>query len=62
LSDGAYDSWRVCLEAKGIELVVKPRRNSRPDTASPERMKMAREFRYPGFEAWTGGALFFSTN
>jgi hypothetical protein len=39
--DGAYDSGRVysLLEARGIEPVVKPRRNSRLDAGPPSRRR-----------------------
>ncbi len=45
LGDGAYDSGEVfeALEAGGIEPVIKPRKNSRPDTASPARRRTAKE-------------------
>lgn len=39
--DGAYDSGEAydLLEAKGIEPVVKPRRNARRDTGPPARRR-----------------------
>jgi hypothetical protein len=39
LGDGAYDSGKVYgfLESRGIEAVIKPRRNSRLDTRCPGR-------------------------
>ena len=54
LGDGAYDSGMVyeMLEARGIETVIKPRRNSRLDTASPARGRAVRQFRQLGYEAW----------
>jgi len=56
LGDGAYDSGMVfeALEARGIELVIKPRRNSRPETASPARRRAVQEFLDLGYEAWAG--------
>ena len=44
LGDGVYDTWMVfkALEARGIEAVIKPRRNSVPDTASPARSSLHR--------------------
>ncbi len=54
LGDGAYDSGDVFeeLEARGIEAVVKPRRNSVPGTASPARGRAVREFLELGYEGW----------
>ena len=56
LGDGAYDSGEVfeALEARGIEPVIKPRRNSRPDTRSPARRRAVEEFLGLGYEAWAG--------
>jgi len=55
LGDGAYDSGMVfeMLEERGIEAVIKPRRNSRLDTSSPARRKAVRQLRELGYEAWT---------
>ena len=54
LGDGAYDSGDVFeeLEARGIESVIKPRRNSVPGTASPVRGRAVREFQELGYEGW----------
>ncbi len=54
LGDGAYDSGDVFeeLEARGIEAVVKPRKNSVPGTASPARGRAVREFQELGYEDW----------
>jgi hypothetical protein len=56
LGDGAYDSGMVyeALGARGIEPVIKPRRNSRLDTRSSARRRAVREFRELGYEAWAG--------
>jgi len=56
LGDGAYDSGMVyeMLEARGIEAVIKPRKNSRLDTASPARRRAVEEFLDLGYEAWAG--------
>jgi hypothetical protein len=42
------------LEAKGIEPVVKPRRNSRLDAAPPARRRAVGLYRELGYEAWAG--------
>ena len=54
LGDGAYDSGMVFeeLEERGIEAVVKPRRNSVSGTASPARGRAVREFLELGYEGW----------
>ncbi len=54
LGDGAYDSGMVfeALEERGIEAVVKPRRNSVPSTRSSARGRAVREFQELGYEAW----------
>ncbi len=54
LGDGAYDSGVVFeeLEERGIEAVIKPRRNSRPDTRSPAWGRVVREFQELGYEGW----------
>ena len=56
LGDGAYDSGDVYeeLEKRSIEAVVKPRRNSVSDTASPARRRAVEEFLDLGYEAWAG--------
>jgi len=53
LGDGAYDSGDIyeALEAQGIESVIKPRRNSVPDTSSA-RGRVVEEFHGLGYEAW----------
>jgi len=55
LGDGAYDSGNAyeMLEARGIEAVIKPRRNSRLDTRSPARRRAVEQFRDLGYEAWS---------
>jgi len=52
--DGAYDSGEVydLLEAKGIEPVIKPRRNGRLDTGPPARRRAVSQIRELGYEAW----------
>jgi IS5 family transposase len=52
--DGAYDSGDVYkfLENRGIEAVVKPRRNSRLDTGPPSRRRAVELCRELGYEAW----------
>ena len=57
LGDGAYDAGTVyeMLETRGIEAVIKPRRNSRLDTASPARRREARHYLDLGYEAWARG-------
>jgi len=52
--DGAYDSGEVyrLLEAKGIEPVIKPRRNARLGSGPPSRRLAVRRFRELGHEAW----------
>jgi len=54
LGDGAYDSGEVfeALEARGIEAVVKPRRNSVSSTRSLARGRAVREFQELGYEGW----------
>ena len=52
--DGAYDSGEVydLLEAKGVEPVIKPRRNSRLDVGPPSRRRAVELCRDLGYEAW----------
>jgi hypothetical protein len=52
--DGAYDSGDVyrLLEARGIEPVVKPRRNSRLDVGSPSRRRAVGLCRELGYGTW----------
>ena len=54
IGDGAYDSGEVydLLEAKGIEPVIKPRRNSRLDTRCPGRRLAVGRVRELGYDAW----------
>ena len=54
LGDGAYDSGGVyeALEARGIEPIIKPRRNSVPGTGSSSRGRVVREFQGLGYEVW----------
>jgi IS5 family transposase len=52
--DGAYDSgdaYRL-LEGRGIEPVIKPRRNARLDTGPPARRRAVSQIREVGYEAW----------
>jgi hypothetical protein len=52
--DGAYDSGDVyrLLEGRGIEPVIKPRRNSRLDTGPPGRRLAVGRISEVGYEAW----------
>jgi len=52
--DGAYDSGEVYgfLESRGIEAVIKPRRNSRLDTRCPGRRLAVGRVRELGYDAW----------
>ena len=54
LGDGAYDSGDVFEElgGRGIEAVVKPRRNSVPGPRSSARGRAVREFLGLGYEGW----------
>jgi hypothetical protein len=54
IGDGAYDSGRVYgfLEGRGIEAVIKPRRNSRLGTRCPGRRLAVGRVRELGYEAW----------
>ena len=54
LGDGAYDSGEVYgfLESRGIEAVIKPRRNSRLDTRCPGRRLAVGRVRELGYDAW----------
>ena len=53
-ADGAYDSSKVyrLLEEKGIEAVIKPRRNSRLDTPSEPRRRAVIRYKRLGHEKW----------
>jgi hypothetical protein len=52
--DGAYDSGEVydLLEVKGVEPVIKPRRNARLGAGSPARRRAVSQIRELGYEAW----------
>ena len=52
--DGAYDSGDVYefLENRGIDAVVKPRRNARLDAGPPTRRRAVSQIRERGYEAW----------
>jgi len=54
-ADGAYDSSKVyrLLEEKGIEAVIKPRRNSRLDTPSEHRRRAVTLYKRLGEKGWT---------
>jgi len=54
IGDGAYDSGEVydLLEAKGIESVIKPRRNSRLESGPPARRGAVGRIRELGYDAW----------
>jgi IS5 family transposase len=52
--DGAYDSSEIyeALASRGVEAVIKPRGNSRPDTPSPARRRVVKEHLSLGHQAW----------
>jgi len=52
--DGAYDSGEVydLLEAKGIEPIIKPRRNARLGAGPPARRRAVSQIRELGYDAW----------
>jgi len=54
--DGAYDSSEIyeALASRGIEAVIKPRGSSRPDTPSPARRRVVKEYLSLGHNAWAG--------
>jgi len=54
IGDGAYDSGEVydLLEVKGVEPVIKPRRNARLGAGSPARRRAVALIRELGYEAW----------
>jgi len=54
LGDGAYGSGEVYgfLEGRGIESVIKPRRNSRLESGPPARRRAVSQIRELGYEAW----------
>jgi len=54
-ADGAFDSSKVyeLLEQKGIEAVIKPRRNSRLDTPSDPRRRSVTLYKRLGHKQWS---------
>jgi transposase len=54
IGDGAYDSGDVYefLENRGIEPVIKPRRNSRLGSGPPSRRRAVALIRELGYDAW----------
>ena len=54
IGDGAYDSGDVYefLVNRGIEAVIKPRRNARVDTGPPARRLAVGRVRELGYDAW----------
>jgi hypothetical protein len=54
IGDGAYDSGRVygLLDERGVEAVIKPRRNARADTGPPSRRMAVERYRELGHGAW----------
>jgi hypothetical protein len=55
IGDGAYDSIRLIrhLERRGIEPIIRPRRNARTDRGPPSRRSAARMMRDYGYRAWS---------
>jgi hypothetical protein len=55
IGDGAYDSIGFIryLERKGIEPVIRPRRNARTDRGPPSRRSAARMIRNYGYRLWS---------
>jgi hypothetical protein len=55
IGDGAYDSIRPIrhLERRGIEPIIRPRRNARTDRGPPSRRSAARMIRDYGYRAWS---------
>jgi hypothetical protein len=55
IGDGAYDSIRLIghLERRGIEPIIRPRRNARTDRGPPSRRSAARMIRDYGYRAWS---------
>ncbi len=53
IGDGAYDSGEVydLLEARGIELVIKPRSNAKLDAGSLARGRAVSQIRELGYDA-----------
>ena len=54
LGDGAYDSSKVygLLEDRGIEVVVKPKRNGRCDRGHPSRRRAVELVKSLGYDGW----------
>jgi len=54
IGDGAYDSGLVYgeLEKRGVEAVIKPRRNARSDTGPPARGVAVGHIRELGYGTW----------
>jgi len=54
IGDGAYDSGEVydLLEEKGVEPVIKPRRNARLGAEPPARRRAVALIRELGYDAW----------
>ena len=54
IGDGAYDSGEVydLLESRGIEAVIKPRRNAGLGAGPPARRRTVSQIRELGYEAW----------
>jgi hypothetical protein len=55
IGDGAYDSIRLIrhLERRGIEPIIRPRRNARTDRGPPSRRSAARMIRDYGYRVWS---------
>jgi hypothetical protein len=55
IGDGAYDSIGFIrhLERRGIEPIIRPRRNARTDGGPPSRRSAARMIRDYGYRAWS---------
>jgi hypothetical protein len=55
IGDGAYDSIGFIryLESKGIEPIIRPRRNARTDRGPTSRRSAARMIRDYGYRAWS---------
>ena len=54
IGDGVYDSSRVygLLEGRGVDVVVKPKRNARSDRGHPARRRAVGLVRGLGYEGW----------
>jgi hypothetical protein len=55
IGDGAYDSIRLIrhLERRGVEPIIRPRRDARTDRGPPSRRSAARMIRDYGYRAWS---------